>query len=71
MTAPATTAATTGTAEAPAPAPKALYVYGIAPAGIRSPRSPGVDGAPVRLLSDSGLCAAVSDAPPRLRAPAP
>ncbi|MEU9216621.1 GvpL/GvpF family gas vesicle protein [Streptomyces sp. NPDC048376] len=67
MTAPATTAATIGTAEAPAPAPKALYVYGIAPAGIHSPRSPGVDGAPVRLLSDSGLCAAVSDAPPRLR----
>ncbi|MET7323731.1 GvpL/GvpF family gas vesicle protein [Streptomyces sp. NPDC005549] len=66
MTAPAT-ATDTGTAVEPAPAPKALYVYGIAPAGTRTPRSPGVDGAPVRLLSRSGLCAAVSDAPPRLR----
>ncbi|MET9191172.1 GvpL/GvpF family gas vesicle protein [Streptomyces tendae] len=69
MTAPATTA-TTGTAvdaDAAAPARKALYVYGIAPAEVRTPRSPGVDGAPVRLLTESGLSAAVSDAPPRLR----
>ncbi|MZG18593.1 gas vesicle protein, partial [Streptomyces sp. SID5914] len=64
MTAPATTA-TTGTAvdaDAAAPARKALYVYGIAPAEVRTPRSPGVDGAPVRLLTESGLSAAVSDA---------
>ncbi|CAM5442827.1 GvpL/GvpF family gas vesicle protein OS=Streptomyces tendae OX=1932 GN=GUR47_05175 PE=3 SV=1 [Streptomyces tendae] len=63
MTAPATT----DTADAPASALKALYVYGIAPAGVRTPRSAGVDGAPVRLLTGAGLCAAVSDAPPRLR----
>lgn len=72
MTAPATTDSTAAdtavSPDAPAPAPKAaLYVYGIAPAGIRAPRAPGVDGAPVRLLTESGLCAAVSDAPPRLR----
>ncbi|MFH8974466.1 GvpL/GvpF family gas vesicle protein [Streptomyces sp. NPDC017890] len=60
MTAPAT--ATTTTAP-----PKALYVYGITPAGVRAPRSLGVDGAPVRLLTGSGLCAAVSAAPARLR----
>ncbi|MEV6881654.1 MULTISPECIES: GvpL/GvpF family gas vesicle protein [unclassified Streptomyces] len=67
-TAVATTPAVAAvTAEEPATAPKALYVYGIAPAGIRTPRSAGVDGAPVRLVSESGLCAAVSDAPPRLR----
>ncbi|CAL9349568.1 GvpL/GvpF family gas vesicle protein [Streptomyces sp. enrichment culture] len=66
MTAPATTGTAVG-ADAPAPALHALYVYGIAPAGVRTPRSPGVDGAPVRLLTESGLCAAVSEAPPRLR----
>ncbi|MFJ6070576.1 GvpL/GvpF family gas vesicle protein [Streptomyces sp. NPDC093065] len=65
MTAPATTAPEA--AREPAAAPKALYVYGIAPAGIRTPRSHGVDGATVRLLTESGLCAAVSAAPPRLR----
>ncbi|MGC9405833.1 GvpL/GvpF family gas vesicle protein [Streptomyces sp. DZ1-3] len=59
MTAPAT-------AGAPGTAVKSLYVYGITPAGIRAPRSPGVDGARVRLLTGSGLCAAVSDAPARL-----
>ncbi|MET8906041.1 GvpL/GvpF family gas vesicle protein [Streptomyces sp. NPDC004538] len=59
MTAPVTTTA-------PGTELKSLYVYGITPAGIRAPRSPGVDGAPVRLLTDSGLCAAVSDAPARL-----
>ena len=45
-----------------------LYVYGIAPAGVRPPRAPGVDGAPVRLLTEAGLCAAVSDAPASVRA---
>jgi hypothetical protein len=45
-----------------------LYVYGIAPEGARPPRTPGVGGAPVRLLAGSGLCAAVSDAPASLRA---
>jgi hypothetical protein len=45
----------------------ALYVYGITPAGVSTPRSPGVGGAPVRLLTESGLCAAVSATPPRLR----
>ncbi|MFE6199842.1 GvpL/GvpF family gas vesicle protein [Streptomyces sp. NPDC057838] len=45
-----------------------LYVYGIAPAGVRPPRAPGVDGAPVRLLTEAGLCAAVSDAPESVRA---
>ncbi|MFB6553911.1 GvpL/GvpF family gas vesicle protein [Streptomyces sp. NPDC056405] len=65
MTAPTTAAAdTTGTTTS---APEALYVYGITPAGTRTPRFPGVDGAPVRLLTESGLCAAVSAAPPRLR----
>ncbi|WP_217168204.1 GvpL/GvpF family gas vesicle protein [Streptomyces sp. AC512_CC834] len=70
MTAPVTTTATSTTSTtdpAPASAQKALYVYGITPAGVRTPRSPGVDGAPVRLLTESGLCAAVSAAPPRLR----
>lgn len=57
-TAALTTAGTLGT----------LYVYGIAPAGIRPPRAPGVDGAAVRLLSEAGLCAAVSDAPASVRA---
>lgn len=57
-TATRTTAGTLGT----------LYVYGIAPAGVRPPRAPGVDGAPVRLLTEAGLCAAVSDAPAQLRA---
>lgn len=52
-TAALTTAGTLGT----------LYVYGIAPAGVRPPRSPGVAGAAVRLLTEDGLCAAVSDAP--------
>ncbi|MDT0614951.1 GvpL/GvpF family gas vesicle protein [Streptomyces lancefieldiae] len=60
MTAPVTTTPT-------ASGPDALYVYGIAPAGVRTPRCPGVDGAPVRLLTGSGLCAAVSAAPARLR----
>ncbi|MFG2791113.1 GvpL/GvpF family gas vesicle protein [Streptomyces sp. NPDC048419] len=45
-----------------------LYVYGIAPAGIQPPRAPGVDGAAVRLLTEAGLCAAVSDAPAQVRA---
>ncbi|MGW5135072.1 GvpL/GvpF family gas vesicle protein [Streptomyces sp. NPDC004135] len=45
-----------------------LYVYGIAPAGVRPPRAPGVDGAPVRLLTEAGLCGAVSDAPASVRA---
>ncbi|MFE5011132.1 GvpL/GvpF family gas vesicle protein [Streptomyces sp. NPDC056696] len=45
-----------------------LYVYGIAPAGVRPPRAPGVDGAAVRLLAEAGLCAAVSDAPAQVRA---
>ncbi|MFB6846487.1 GvpL/GvpF family gas vesicle protein [Streptomyces sp. NPDC056373] len=57
-TAALTTAGTLGT----------LYVYGIAPAGIRAPRAPGVDGAAVRLLTEAGLCAAVSDAPASVRA---
>lgn len=61
MTAPAPTTTTS------CPAPAALYVYGITPAGVRAPRSPGVDGAPVRLLTGSGLSAAVSDAPVRIR----
>ncbi len=52
-TAALTTAGTLGT----------LYVYGIAPAGVRPPRSPGVAGAAVRLLTEDGLCAAVSNAP--------
>ncbi|WP_055469890.1 GvpL/GvpF family gas vesicle protein [Streptomyces ardesiacus] len=73
MTAPATTSPEAAPKTAPttapetAAAPKALYVYGIAPAGIRTPRAPGVDGAAVRLLTGSGLCAAVSAAPRRLR----
>ncbi|MFE5394168.1 GvpL/GvpF family gas vesicle protein [Streptomyces sp. NPDC056568] len=76
MTAPTTSAPTTGapttgsdatSAEAAAATPRALYVYGITPAGVGTPRSPGVDGAPVRLLTESGLCAAVSSAPARLR----
>ncbi|MGW5174286.1 GvpL/GvpF family gas vesicle protein [Streptomyces sp. NPDC004082] len=46
----------------------ALYVYGIAPAPLRTPRTPGVGGAPVELLTESGLCAAVSAAPTQLRA---
>ena len=66
MTAPATTTAP-GSAPEAAPVPQALYVYGITPAGVRTPRSAGVDGAPVRMLTESGLCAAVSAAPPRLR----
>jgi hypothetical protein len=45
-----------------------LYVYGIAPAGVLPPRTPGVDGAAVRLLTEEGLCAAVSDAPAQVRA---
>lgn len=61
MTVPATATADTT-------AFQTLYVYGIAPAGVRTPRAPGVDGAPVRLLTESGLCAAVSAAPARLRA---
>ncbi|MGW5087113.1 GvpL/GvpF family gas vesicle protein [Streptomyces coelicoflavus] len=67
MTAPATTVPESAAAPGPAAALKALYVYGITPAGVRVPRSPGVDGSPVGLLTESGLCAAVSDAPPRLR----
>ncbi|CAM5530893.1 hypothetical protein SVIOM342S_05754 [Streptomyces violaceorubidus] len=67
MTAPATT----DTADAPASALKALYVYGIAPArGGRTPRSAGVDGAPVRLLTGAGLCAAGASRSPAA-APAP
>ncbi|MFJ4535277.1 GvpL/GvpF family gas vesicle protein [Streptomyces tibetensis] len=57
-TAALTTAGTLGT----------LYVYGIAPAGVRPPRAPGVDGAAVRVLTEAGLCAAVSDAPASVRA---
>lgn len=45
-----------------------LYVYGIVPAGARPPSTPGVAGAPVRLLTESELCAAVSSAPERVRA---
>ncbi|MGQ4419348.1 GvpL/GvpF family gas vesicle protein [Streptomyces sp. SAS_269] len=45
-----------------------LYVYGIAHAGVRAPRTPGVGGAQVRLLTESGLCAAVSDPPEQVRA---
>ncbi|GAA4789831.1 GvpL/GvpF family gas vesicle protein [Streptomyces ziwulingensis] len=45
-----------------------LYVYGIAAAGVPVPRAAGVDGAEVRLLTESGLCAAVSSAPVRPRA---
>lgn len=45
-----------------------LYVYGIARAGVRPPSTPGVGGAPVRLLTESELCAAVSGAPERVRA---
>ncbi|MFE5599120.1 GvpL/GvpF family gas vesicle protein [Streptomyces coelicoflavus] len=67
MTAPATTAPESAAAPGSAAALKALYVYGIAPAGVRVPRSAGVDGSPVELLTESGLCAAVSAAPPRLR----
>jgi hypothetical protein len=52
----------------PADALGTLYVYGIAPAGVRVPRGPGVDGAPVGLLTEAGLCAAVSPAPARPRA---
>ncbi|MGW0812079.1 GvpL/GvpF family gas vesicle protein [Streptomyces viridiviolaceus] len=59
------TAAITTTA-ATATALDALYVYGITPAGVRTPRAQGVNGAPVRLLTESGLCAAVSAAPVRL-----
>ncbi|MER6349156.1 GvpL/GvpF family gas vesicle protein [Streptomyces sp. NPDC001595] len=44
-----------------------LYVYGITPADVRCPRRPGVAGATVRLLTESGLSAAVSDPPDRLR----
>ncbi|MCZ9351902.1 GvpL/GvpF family gas vesicle protein [Streptomyces mutabilis] len=72
MTAPATTTGLTPTGPTPAATAtagtrKALYVYGITPAGVWAPRSPGVDGARVRLLTDSGLSAAVSSAPVRLR----
>lgn len=45
-----------------------LYVYGIAAAGVRAPRATGVAGSPVGLLTESGLCAAVSPAPERPRA---
>jgi hypothetical protein len=45
-----------------------LYVYGIAPAGVRAPRAEGLDGAAVRLLTSGGLCAAVSPAPAEIRA---
>ncbi|MET9256366.1 GvpL/GvpF family gas vesicle protein [Streptomyces sp. NPDC003717] len=44
-----------------------LYVYGITPTGVRTPRAAGVDGAPVRVLTESGLAATVSAAPARLR----
>ncbi|MFI8946390.1 GvpL/GvpF family gas vesicle protein [Streptomyces sp. NPDC053750] len=63
MTAPTTATTTTAAASVR----EALYVYGITPAGARTPRSPGVCGAPVRLLTESGLCAAVSSAPLRIR----
>ncbi|WP_151769563.1 GvpL/GvpF family gas vesicle protein [Streptomyces abyssomicinicus] len=45
-----------------------LYVYGIAPAGVPVPLARGVDGAEVRLLTSSGLSAAVSAAPAEIRA---
>ncbi|MFJ3334599.1 GvpL/GvpF family gas vesicle protein [Streptomyces sp. NPDC086766] len=45
-----------------------LYVYGITHAGVRAPGTPGVGGAPVRLVTESGLCAAVSDPPEQVRA---
>ncbi|MEU6547196.1 GvpL/GvpF family gas vesicle protein [Streptomyces sp. NPDC046859] len=51
-----------------APTTGTLYVYGIAPEGARPPSTTGVGGARVRLLTGSGLCAAVSDAPASLRA---
>ncbi|MGX1129186.1 hypothetical protein RKD49_001376 [Streptomyces glaucescens] len=44
-----------------------VYVYGITPAGVARPRTAGVAGAPVRLLTESGLCAVVSTPPERLR----
>ncbi|AQS65981.1 GvpL/GvpF family gas vesicle protein [Streptomyces pactum] len=66
MTAPTTTDSTTTDASTTT-GPEALYVYGITPAGARTPRSLGVGGATVRLLTGTGLCAAVSAAPARLR----
>ncbi|MGW4561924.1 GvpL/GvpF family gas vesicle protein [Streptomyces sp. NPDC004561] len=54
----------TGTANTLGP----LYVYGITPADFRPPRACGVGGAAVRLLAESGLCAAVSPAPEQIRA---
>jgi hypothetical protein len=78
MTAPVTTDTSDTTADTAAPTAgtaattassglEALYVYGITPAGVSAPASPGVGGAPVRLLTESGLCAAVSSAPVRIR----
>ncbi len=67
MSAPTAPTAPTIDAVTGAGAGGALYVYGITPAGTTTPRSPGVDGAEVRLLTGSGLCAAVSAAPERLR----
>ncbi|MGP2436263.1 GvpL/GvpF family gas vesicle protein [Streptomyces sp. JW3] len=58
----------TATAPTAAPGLGTLYVYGITAAGVRAPRTAGVDGAPVGLLTESGLCAAVSPAPERPRA---
>ncbi|MFE7957315.1 GvpL/GvpF family gas vesicle protein [Streptomyces sp. NPDC057413] len=45
-----------------------LYVYGICASGVRPPETPGVGGEPVRLLTEAGLCAAVSGAPAQVRA---
>ncbi|MEU3556620.1 GvpL/GvpF family gas vesicle protein [Streptomyces fragilis] len=67
----ATTASTVPSGGAPAAPPAAggsLYVYGIAAAGVRAPRSRGVDGAAVRLLTSGSLSAAVSSAPAAIRA---
>jgi hypothetical protein len=68
-TAPFATASRSATAtDAPAAGAGSLYVYGVAPAGVRAPRAEGVDGAEVRLLTSSGLSAAVSAAPEGIRA---
>jgi hypothetical protein len=50
------------------PVPGTLHVYGITPAGVRTPRAPGVGGESVRLLTEAGLAAAVSAAPADSRA---
>lgn len=60
---------TATTTSVPASTPDGpLYVYGIAAGKTAVPRSPGVGGATVRLVTGKNLCAAVSDAPEGLRA---